>query len=127
MAKEKLMTFVQVRSQLSEIVDRVAESGDTYVVSKRQKPVAVIIGIDKYRELSGRSKYLKNVGGKRIINLEGIATAVGDIDEPYASCASHGSKPSLKSPHDVRHGYPSFRPSCYGPEESSWPQSLRCF
>jgi hypothetical protein len=32
MAKEKLMTFVQARSKLSEIVDRVAEHGDTYVV-----------------------------------------------------------------------------------------------
>ena len=81
MAKEKIMTFVQTRSKLSEIVDRVAESGDTYIVSKRQKPRAVIIGIDRYRELSGTSKYLKTVGGKRIINLEGIATAAGDIDE----------------------------------------------
>jgi prevent-host-death family protein len=81
MAKEKVMPFVHARSKLSEIIDRVAESGDTYVVSKRQKPVAVIIGIEKYRELSGASKYLKNVGGKRIMNLEGIGTAVGDIDE----------------------------------------------
>jgi prevent-host-death family protein len=81
MAKEKIMTFVQARSKLSEIVDRVAESGDTYVVSKRQKPCAVIMGIDRYRELSGTSKYLKNVRGKQIINLEGIGTAVGDIDE----------------------------------------------
>jgi prevent-host-death family protein len=81
MAKEKVMTFVQARSKLSEIVDRVAESGDTYIVSKRQKPCAAIIGIEKYRELSGTSKYLKNVGGKRILKLEGIATAVGDIDE----------------------------------------------
>jgi prevent-host-death family protein len=47
MAKEKVMSFVQARSKLSEIVDRVAESGDTYVVSKRQKPRAVIIGIDR--------------------------------------------------------------------------------
>jgi prevent-host-death family protein len=81
MPKEKTMTFVQARSKLSEIVDRVAESGDAYVVSKRQKPVAVIIGIEKYRELSGTSKYLKTVRGKRIMKLEGIATAVGDIDE----------------------------------------------
>ena len=81
MAKEKIMTFVQTRSKLSEIVDRVAESGDAYIVSKRHKPRAVIIGIDRYRELSGTSKYLKTVGGKRIINLEGIATAAGDIDE----------------------------------------------
>ena len=81
MGKEKTMTFVQARSKLSEIVDRVAEHGDAYVVSKRQKPVAVIIGIDRYRELSGTSKYLKTIRGKRILNLEGIATAVGDIDE----------------------------------------------
>ena len=81
MAKEKIMTFVQARSKLSGIVDRVAESGDTYVISKRQRPRAVIIGIDRYRELSGTSKYLKTVRGKKIIKLEGIATAVGDIDE----------------------------------------------
>ena len=81
MGKEKTMTFVQARSKLSEIVDRVAEHGDAYVVSKRQKPVAVIIGIDRYRELSGTSKYLKTIRGKRILKLEGIATAIGDIDE----------------------------------------------
>ena len=81
MAKEKVMTFVQARSKLSEIVDRVAECGDTYVVSKRQKPVAVIIGIQKYRELSGTSKYIKTVGGKKIFKIGGIGKAVGDIDE----------------------------------------------
>jgi prevent-host-death family protein len=81
MAKEKVMTFVEARSNLSEIIDRVAESGDTYVVSKRQKPCAVIIGIDRYRELSGTSKYLKNIGGKKVFKLGGIGKAVGDIDE----------------------------------------------
>jgi len=81
MGKEKNMTFVQARSKLSEIVDQVAESGDAYVVSKRQKPRAVIIGIDRYREISGTSKYLKNVGGRKIFKLGGIGKAVGDIDE----------------------------------------------
>ena len=81
MAKEKIMTFVQARSKLSEIVDRVSEHGDTYVVSKRQKPVAVIIGIDRYRHLSGTIKYIKEVGGKKILKIGGIAKAVGDIDE----------------------------------------------
>jgi len=47
MAKEKVMPFVEARARLSEIVDRVAEHGDTYVVAKRQKPVAVIIWIDR--------------------------------------------------------------------------------
>ena len=83
MAKKKMLPFAQAQSKLSEIVNRVAENGDTYIVSKRRKPVAVIIAIDRYRELSGTSKLLKfkNVGGRRILNLEGIATAVGDIDE----------------------------------------------
>jgi prevent-host-death family protein len=80
MAREKVMTFVQARSRLSEIVDRVSEHGETYVVSKRQKPIAVIIGIDKYRHLSGTAKYMKTVAGKRVLNIEGIATAVDDID-----------------------------------------------
>ena len=81
MGKEKVMTFVEARSKLSEIVDRVAESRETYVVSKRQKPRAVIIGIDRYRELTGTSKYLKTIGGKKIFKLGGIGKAVGDIDE----------------------------------------------
>jgi len=81
MAKEKVMPFVEARAKLSEIVDRVAEHGDTYVVAKRQKPVAVIIGIDRYRQLSGTAKYVREIAGKRILNIEGIATAVGDIDE----------------------------------------------
>ena len=81
MAKEKIMPFVEARAKLSEIVDRVAEHGDTYVVAKRQKPVAVIIGIDRYRKLSGTDKYIKKVGGKRIFEIGGIATGVEDMDE----------------------------------------------
>jgi prevent-host-death family protein len=96
MGKEKTMTFVQARSKLSEIVDRVAENGDTYVVSKRQKPVAVIIGVDRYREISGTSKYLKTIRGKRILNLEGIATAVGDIDEAIRELRKSRMETALK-------------------------------
>lgn len=81
MAKEKIMAFVEARARLSEIVDRVAEHGDIYVVAKRQKPVAVIIGIDRYRQLSGTGKYMKKIGGRRILKIGGIAKAVGDIDE----------------------------------------------
>jgi prevent-host-death family protein len=81
MVKEKIMPFVQARARLSEIVDRVAEHGETYVVAKRQKPIAVIIGVDRYRQLSGTAKYVKKISGKRILKIGGTATAVGDIDE----------------------------------------------
>jgi prevent-host-death family protein len=81
MAREKLMPFVEARAKLSEIVDRVAERGETYVIAKRQKPVAVIIGIDRYRQLSGTGKHVREIAGKRILKIGGIAKAVGDIDE----------------------------------------------
>ncbi len=38
-------------------------------------------GVKKYRELSGSAKHAKQIDGKRILNIEGIATAVGDVDE----------------------------------------------
>jgi prevent-host-death family protein len=81
MSREKIMPFVEARAKLSEIVDRVAEYGDTYVVAKRQKPVAVIIGIDRYRRLSGSAKHIKEIAGRRILDIAGIATAVADIDK----------------------------------------------
>jgi len=81
MGREKMMPFVQARARLSEIFDRVAEHGDTYVVAKRQKPVAVIIGVDRYRQLSGAAKHVGRIGGKRILKIWGIGKAVGDLDE----------------------------------------------
>jgi prevent-host-death family protein len=81
MTKEKTMTFVQARSKLSEIVDRVAKHDEAYIVTKRNKPRAVIIGIDQYQHLAGTSNNFKTVQGKRIMSIGGIATAVGDIDE----------------------------------------------
>ncbi len=80
MPKEKVMNFVEARAKLSEIVDRVAGQGDTYVVAKRQKPVAVIIGIERYRHLSGTAKYLKEISGKRILKIAGIAKAADNIE-----------------------------------------------
>ena len=93
MAKEKIMTFVQARSKLSEIVDRVAETGDAYVVSKRQKPRAVIIGIDRYREFSGTSKYVKTVRGKKFSSWGVLGRPLATSMKRFVSCASHGLKP----------------------------------
>jgi prevent-host-death family protein len=92
MAKEKLMTFVQARSKLSEIVDRVAEHGDTYVLSKRQKPRAVIIGVDRYRTL--HLKVFENVEGNGSSTLKVSLQRLATSTKQYASCASHGSKRS---------------------------------
>ena len=45
MGREKIMPFVEARAKLSQILDRVAEQGDIYVLAKRQKPVAVIMAL----------------------------------------------------------------------------------
>jgi len=81
MPREKVLSFVEARARLSEIVDRVSEHGETFVVAKRQKPVAAIIGITKYRDMVGASKYLRNRGGKSILRIGGIGSASEDIDD----------------------------------------------
>jgi prevent-host-death family protein len=81
MAQEKVMPFVEARARLSEIVNHVAERGDTYVIAKREKPIAVIIGVDKYRHLTGTAKHINRMGGRKVLKIGGIGKAVGDIDK----------------------------------------------
>ncbi len=81
MGKEKILSFVEARANLSEIVDQVSKSGQTYVIAKRDKPVAVIVGFEKYQEMANGRKHLKSRGGKRILKLSDTATGVANIDE----------------------------------------------
>jgi len=81
MAKEKILSFVEARANLSEIVDQVSKGGQTYVIAKRGKPVAVIVGFEKYQEMANGRKHLKSRGGKRILKLSDTATGVAKIDE----------------------------------------------
>lgn len=81
MGKEKILSFVEARANLSEIVDQVSKRGQTYVIAKRGKPVAVIVGFEKYQEMANGRKHLKSRGGKRILKLSGTATGVANIDE----------------------------------------------
>jgi len=81
MGKEKILSFVEARANLSEIVDQVSKRGQTYVIAKRNKPVAVIVGFEKYQEMANGRKHLKSRGGKRILKLSDTATGVANIDE----------------------------------------------
>ncbi len=81
MGKEKILSFVEARANLSEIVDQVSKRGQTYVIAKRDKPVAVIVGFEKYQEMANGRKHLKSRGGKRILKLSDMATGVANIDE----------------------------------------------
>jgi prevent-host-death family protein len=81
MAKEKVVSFVKARKELSQILDQVSNGGEPVVIAKRHKPLAVVVGLERYRGMTSASKYLVNVKGKRILKIRGIARAVGDIDE----------------------------------------------
>ena len=81
MAKEKVVSFVKARKDLSQILDRVSTGGEPVVISKRHKPLAVVVGLDRYRQVSGAHKHLARVKGKRILKIRGIAKGVADIDE----------------------------------------------
>jgi len=81
MPREKVLPFVEARRGLSEIVDQVSGGGRPVIIAKRQRPVAAIVGLKEYREMAGGRKYLREVKGKQILKIRGIATAVGDIDE----------------------------------------------
>ena len=81
MAKEKVVSFVKARKELSRILDQVSSGGEPVVIAKRHKPLAVVVGLERYRGMTSVSKYLVKVKGKRILKIRGIARAVGDIDE----------------------------------------------
>ena len=127
MAKEKVMPFVEARARLSEIVDRVAEHGDTYVVAKRQKPVAVIIGIDRYRQLSGTAKHVREIAGKRILNIGASPRLLELSMKLFAPCGNQGWKRRavLSDSHALRHRHAHVNPSYHGPEEKAWPESAQ--
>ncbi len=84
MAKEKVLPLVKARANLSEIVDQVNKRGEAFVIAKRQKAVAVLVGIERYREMENASKNLKNFRGKRILKLRAMAASTGDIDQAIA-------------------------------------------
>lgn len=81
MAKEKVVSFVKARKELSQILDRVSNGGEPVVIAKRHRPLAVVVGLDRYRQVSGTYKHLAKVKGRHILKIRGIARGVADIDE----------------------------------------------
>ena len=81
MAREKILSFVEARANLSEVVEKANKRGQTYVIAKKKNPVAVIMGFQKYQDMVNGRKHLKSRGGKRILTLSNTATGVGNIDQ----------------------------------------------
>jgi len=85
MAKEKVVSFVTARKELSQILDQVSSGGEPVVIAKRHKPLAVVVGLDRYRQVSGAHKHLTKIRGKRILKIRGIARGVADIDKAISA------------------------------------------
>ena len=80
MAKEKIVSFVKARKELSQILDQVSNGGAPVVIAKRHKPVAVVVGVDRYRQVCGAYRQLTKVEGRRILKIRGMAKGSPDID-----------------------------------------------
>jgi prevent-host-death family protein len=79
MAKGRSVPFAQARKELSRIVDEVSGGGRPVVITKRQKPVAVVTGFERYaRDAESQTK------PRRIFKINGFARATGDIDKAIA-------------------------------------------
>lgn len=81
MAREKILSFVEARAELSRILDQVSRGGEPVIVGKREKPIAVIVGIERYREMVSAGKNLRRRNGRQILKLRATASAAGDIDQ----------------------------------------------
>lgn len=79
-----MLSFVEARGKLSEILDQVSQRGHAVVIAKRRKPVAVVLGVDRYRQMVNAGKNVRRVKGKRLLRLRAIASAVGNIDRALA-------------------------------------------
>ena len=64
MVKEKVVSFVKARKELSQIVDQVSNGGAPVVIAKRDKPLAVVVGVARYRQVSGAHRQLTKVDGE---------------------------------------------------------------
>lgn len=77
---ERILSFVEARRTLSEVLDEVSVKRQAVIVAKRNKPIAVIVGIDHYNEMKNARKHLRGVGRKRILKLGGMAEPLADLD-----------------------------------------------
>jgi len=84
-AREKILSLVEARAKLSRILDQVSRGGKPVIVGKRERPVAAIVGIERYREMVSAGKNLRRLNGRQILKLRATASAVEDIDQAIRS------------------------------------------
>lgn len=80
MDKEKILSSVELRANLSEIIEQARNRGQTYIIKKREKPVAVIMGFRKYKGMVNGKRLLKVHGSNQILKLSNTVTSVAKID-----------------------------------------------
>jgi len=79
--KEKILSSAELRANLSEIMEQAKNRGQTYIIKKRGKPVAVIMGFRKYKGMVNGKRLLKSHGSNQILKLNNAATSVAKIDK----------------------------------------------
>ena len=81
MYRERILSFVEARRNLSGLLDEVSAKREAVIIAKRDKPIAAILGMDDYNEMRNTQKRLSRSGTKRLLKLGGIAEPLGDLDK----------------------------------------------
>lgn len=74
----EMLSLARVKSNLSEIVDRVEHTHDRIVVTRSGKPTAVIMSLDDLASLEDTLELLSDRDATREIDEARRAAAVGD-------------------------------------------------
>lgn len=71
----EIVTLTAAKARLSELVSRLIHMRDKIVITRKGKPVAVLLPVDAYRQLAGRE-------GRGLAVARGaLADLDGEIDE----------------------------------------------
>ena len=81
MPEQQILSFVEARRNLSGLMDEVSRSRKAIIITKRNKPMAAILGADYYEEMKNARKRLGRAGAKKVLKLSGIAEPLGDLDQ----------------------------------------------
>ncbi len=90
--KEKNLSSVELRANLSEIIELVRNLGQTYIIKKRGKPVAVIMGFRKYKGMVNGKRLLKSHGSNTATSVAKIDNAIKNLRKSRIATLSRAFK-----------------------------------
>ena len=86
------VSLKELRPELPKVIDRIDHKMDRYIVTRRGKPVAVMLGVDDYESLmetldiladpkamAGLKRGLEDIRKGRVYSLENVQKSLGKL------------------------------------------------